>query len=121
MDIASAALARPELRDDPAKKNAKESTAAGDILDGASGAIDAVDLGVVACKAFAKAVQPAHLTGGKDLPAGFTTGGGDSVVNAFETAAECAPDAVFAVADAAGDGLGLLEVIGGVFEGLGSL
>jgi hypothetical protein len=130
----AAASQAAKAAEDEQKKQQKES-AASDILEGIADGVDVVGLAVDGCKAVAKAMQPSHLTGGKDAIAGFTTGGGDGVANTFQTMADCTPAAEAAadsagfVADAAsvvGDVVsGAADVVGGIvggiFEGLGSL
>jgi hypothetical protein len=122
------ALASQDAQNAQAKKNDGGGATAADILDGVSGAADLTELGVNACQAVAKAMQPAHVTGGRELPTSFTTGGGDGAANGFQTVADCAPDADAAagvvdiasgIGEAVIDGIG--TVLGGIFEGLGSL
>jgi hypothetical protein len=128
--MAAANIAAKAAEDDQ-KKQQKESIA-GDILEGVADGVDVVGLAADGCKAVAKAMQPSHLTGGKDAMTGFATGGGDGAANTFQTVADCSPVAEAAaetasfVADAAsmaGDVVsGAADVvgsmIGGIFDGL---
>lgn len=120
--------------EDEQKQEEKRTTAA-NVLEGVADGIDVIGLGVDGCKAVAKAMQPSHVTGGKDAVAGFTTGGGDGAGNAFQTVADCLPvaEATDAVAESAGfvaDTAGVVGdvlsgtadvvggIIGGIFDGL---
>jgi hypothetical protein len=105
----------------------KESVS-GDILEGVATGADVVGLAIDGCSAVVKAVQPSHLTGGKDAIASFTTGGGDGVANAFRTVADCTPPAdavaddagiIADVASVAGDVVsGAADVVGGIIGGI---
>jgi hypothetical protein len=117
------------------KKEEEGGNVLADVLDGVGNAVDAGDLAVSAYKAVANAMKPDFATGGLETPAKFTTGGGDGAANAFQTAADCTPvaDAETSAAEAAAEGSGMLidagsaivdgvgSVIGGIFDGLGSL
>lgn len=100
------------------QQNAKRTTVA-DVLDGVSTGIDGVSIATEGCKVIADAVKPTHLTGGKELPAVFVTGGGDGLANGFQTVADCAPVAEVAteVADAGGALTDVLGVAGDIVSG----
>lgn len=109
------------------KQEEKRSTA-GDVLDSVASGFDLVDPAVSGCKAIADAIRPGHVTGGKDLVSGFTTGGGDGIANTFQTVADCAPGAEATVesagfiadaASVAGDVIsGVGDVVGGIVSGI---
>jgi hypothetical protein len=116
------------------RKEQQASTAA-DVLGAAVDGIDVARLAVEGCKAAAKAMQPSHMTGGKEPASQFMTGGGDGTANSFQTVADCMPtvDATDAAAQSAGivaDAAGVVGdvlsgtadvvggIIGGIFDGL---
>lgn len=98
-------------KDEPRKD--EQRTTAVDILEGAADGIDVVGLAIDGCKAVGKALQPSHLTGGKDSPASFMTGGGDGAAGDFHTVADCAP-ATDAAADAASAAAGAASIVGDI-------
>jgi hypothetical protein len=113
------------------QKQEEKRTTAADVLETIADGIDGLGLAADGCKAIGKAIQPSHITGGKDTLAGFTTGGGDDIADGFQTVADCTPvaDAPEAVAETAGlvaDAAGMIgdvlsrtaEVIGGIIGGI---
>jgi hypothetical protein len=101
----------------------QQQSTLGKIADGLDAAVDGTELASAVCRAGTDAIKPAYRTGGAQSPEHFLTGGGDGAANVFQTVADCAPDLepLSVAADAADVGSGVLDVIGGLFEGLGSL
>ncbi len=112
VNVPAAAAQAPQTED---RQEQKRSIAA-DALDGVANGIELVGPMADGCKAASNALRPSHATGGKEAPAGFTTGGGDGVANSFQTTADCAP-----VADASGAGTDIAGIAGDTLSTVGDV
>ncbi|MGL4241535.1 MAG: hypothetical protein ACRCTI_10535 [Beijerinckiaceae bacterium] len=113
-DVHSAAPASSEAGD---KRKEEGESGLSTALDITANAADVVELASMACRAGARALQPAYRTGGKDAVNAFSTGS-EAAADAFATGDGCVEgaDALSLASDAAEGAAGLLDAASGIFD-----